>query len=166
MQEMSSSAWERRGSSVVFDKTTLGRLIQDQAMVSLRDAMTWMNSWPATPPNGASTVIVAGLEACLDLDTPRDAELWLQNRVKPFIEEFQRHWDQCGLVFGFGVSGSAFSVTSADEEVVFTRSDNKEVHLSYALWNGSSTLNVTRLVRPGDRPGEQVTIGYYVRRIS
>jgi hypothetical protein len=163
---MSSSAWQRRGSSVVFDKVTLGELIQNQAMVSLREALGWMKSWPEASPGSAHTVIVVGLEACLDLDSPKSVETWLQTHIKPFIEEFQRHWDQCGLVFGFGVSDKAFTVTSADEEVVFTRSDHKEVRLSYALWNGSSTLNVTRLIRQGDRAGEPVTVGYHVRRIS
>ncbi len=166
MLEMSSSAWMRRGSGVVFDKKTLGRLIQEQGIISLREALRWMKFWPANPPNGAATVVVSGLEACLDIGSPAEAETWLQTRIKPFIEEFQRHWDQCGLVFGFGVSGKAFTVTSADEEVEFTRNDRKKLRLSYALWNGSSTLNVTRLVRDGDRPGEQVTVGYHVQRIS
>lgn len=166
MQEMSSSAWKRRGSSVVFDKQTLGQLIEEQGIVSLREALAWMTLWPASPPNDARTVVVSGLEACLDIGTPKEAEARLQQRIKPFIEEFQRRWDQCGLVFGVGVSGNSFTVMSADEEIEFTRSDHKKVRLSYALWNGSSTLNVTRLFREGDRPGEQITVGYYVQRIS
>ena len=111
-------------------------------------------------------MVVSGLEVCLDIGTPTEAEARLRERIKPFIEGFQRHWDQCGLVFGVGVSGKSFTVVPTDEEIEFTRSDHKKVRLSYALWNGSSTLNVTRLFREGERPGEQITVGYYVQRIS
>jgi hypothetical protein len=38
MREMSSSSWLRRGSSIVFDHSTLGPLIAGGALVSLRKA--------------------------------------------------------------------------------------------------------------------------------
>ena len=49
MQDMSSSAWNRRGSSVVFDPLPLGPLIEAGALVSMREALRWMNDWPAEP---------------------------------------------------------------------------------------------------------------------
>ena len=53
MRDMSSSAWLRRGSSIVFDRLTLGPLIGGGALVSMREALGWMNAWPAEPPGTA-----------------------------------------------------------------------------------------------------------------
>lgn len=47
---MSSSSWLRRGSSTVFDRHTLGPLIGSGTLVSLREALRWMNGWPSDPP--------------------------------------------------------------------------------------------------------------------
>jgi len=166
MREMSSSAWLRRGSSIVFDKHSLGPLITDVCLVSLRKALSWTKAWPARPPNDGQTVLVGGLETCLEVFSPEDAEAFLRNRVKPLVLEFQSHWDQRGLVFGFGKSAKAFVVTPSDEEVLFIRQDQQRVRLSYSLWDGSATMNVTRLVRDDRETGKRVTIGYHVPRIS
>lgn len=166
MREMSSSAWLRRGSSIVFDKHSLGPLITDGCLVSLREALSWMKSWPAQPPDDRQTVLVGGLETCLEVFSPEDAEAFLRNRIKPFVLEFQSRWDQRGLVFGFGTPEKSFEVTASQEEVLFLRRDRKRVRLSYSLWDGSATMNVTRLVRDDGQTGKRVTLGYYVPRIS
>lgn len=166
MREMSSSAWLRRGSSIVFDKQSLGPLISSGSLISIREALSWMKAWPTEPPSGSRTVLVGGLETCLEVLTSQDAERFLREPVKAFILQFQERWDQVGLVFGFGTSPSSFEVTSAEEEIIFRRRGGERVRLSYFMWDGSSTLNLTRLVRDGDQPGKQVTVGYHVLRIS
>jgi len=92
--------------------------------------------------------------------------LFLSERIKPFILAFQDHWDQVGLVFGFGTSPRSFHVTLADEEILFLRRGGERIRLSSCMWDGSARLNVARLVRNGERPGTQVTVGYHVLRIS
>jgi len=164
MRDMSSSAWLRRGSSIVFDRVTLGPLIGEAALVSLREALRWMNAWPAEPPGNGRTVLVCGIETFLDIMEPIEAQNFLKSRVKPFVEEFQARWDQRGLVFGFGTHERAFEVSASDEEVLFIRRDGERVRLSYSLWDGSATMNVMRLIR--DEQGKSVTVGYYVARIS
>ncbi|WP_413894508.1 hypothetical protein, partial [Candidatus Skiveiella danica] len=59
-----------------------------------------------------------------------------------------------------------FEETSLEEEVLFRRRDRKQVRLSEGLWDGSATVNMKRVVREGDQPGEEVIVGYYVARIS
>ncbi|MBC7342270.1 MAG: hypothetical protein H5U02_07440 [Clostridia bacterium] len=166
MREMSSSAWLRRGSSVVFDKYILGRLIEAASLVSLRQALGWLKAWPVEPPDGRNTLLVSGLETVLEVLDPADAEAFLRKRVKPLILEFQYRWEQCGLVFGFVAPERSFEVTVADEEVLFVRRDGERVHLSFALWDGSATLDVTRLVREEAQTGKRITVGYHVARIS
>jgi hypothetical protein len=121
MREMSSSAWLRRGSSIVFDKHSLGELITEGCLISLREALSWMKAWPSQAPGQGQTVLVGGLEACLEVMPQEDAEAFLRNRVKPLVLEFQSRWDQRGLVFGFGTPEWSFQVTAAREEVLFLR---------------------------------------------
>jgi len=123
-----------------------------------------MNAWPAEPPGNGQTVLVCGMETLLDVMEPAAAQNFLKSRVKPFVQEFQAHWDQRGLVFGFGTHERSFELTASDEEVLFIRRDGERVRLSYSLWDGSATMNVARLIR--DEQGKSITVGYYVARIS
>ena len=164
MREMSSSAWLRRGSSIVFDRFTLGPLIGGGALVSMREALGWMNAWPAEPPGNGQTVLVCGIETFLDVMEPAEAQNFLKNRVNPFVQEFQARWDQRGLVFGFGTHERSFEVTPSEEEVLFIRRNGERVRLSSSLWNGGATMNIARLVRY--EQGKRITVGYYVLHIS
>lgn len=164
MRDMSSSAWLRRGSSIVFDRLTLGPLIGGGALVSMREALGWMHAWPAEPPGNGQTVLVGGIETFLDVMGSAEAQEFLKNRVNPFVQEFQARWDQRGLVFGFGTHEKSFELTASDEEVLFIRRDGEQVRLSYSLWDGSATMNLARLIR--DERGNRITVGYYVLRVS
>lgn len=164
MRDMSSSAWLRRGSSIVFDRFTLGSLIGWGGLVSMREALRWMNAWPAEPPGNGQTVLVCGIETFLDVMEPDDAQDFLKSRIKPFVQEFQARWDQRGLVFGFGTHERSFELTASDEEILFVRRDGERVRLSYSLWDGSATINVAHLIR--EEHGKSITVGYYVARIS
>ena len=164
MRDMSSSAWNRRGSSVVFDPLPLGPLIEAGALVSMREALRWMNDWPAQPPVNSRTVLVCGIETFLEVMKPEEAEMFLKSRVKMFVQEFQDRWGQRGVVFGFGAREGSFELTASDEEVLFIRRDRERVRLSNSLWDGSATMNMTRLIR--DEQGKNVTFGYHVARIS
>lgn len=164
MREMSSSAWLRQGSSLVFDKESLSPLIGSYSLISLRQALSWMQSWPSQLPGNRDTVLIGGLETILQVLPPLEAEDFLRTCVKSFLMEARDRWDRCGLVFGFGSPERAFVITPTDEEVIFIRGDREQIRLSYALWDGTATLNVTRLIRDD---GENSTIiGYHVPRIS
>jgi hypothetical protein len=165
MNEMSSTRWLYQGSSVVFDKASLGPLITQNCMISLREALGWLNNWPDEPQGTGQTVLVAGLEVYLDLMDTVDAEDLLRKRIKPFILEFQSRWDQCGLVFGFSQM-EKFKTNTSDEEVLFQRKDRSQVRFSRYLWDGNATLDVWCL-KDSEATGTSVpTIGYHVRRIS
>jgi hypothetical protein len=164
MRDMSSSAWLRRGSAIVFDRFTLGPLISGGTLVSMREALRWMHAWPAEPPGNGQTVLVCGIETFLDVMEPAEAQNFLRNRVNPFVQEFQARWDQLGLVFGFGTHERSFELTASDEEVLFIRRDGERVRLSYSLWEGSATMNLARLIRA--EQGKRIMVGYYVARIS
>jgi hypothetical protein len=165
MREMSSTGWQRRGSSVIFDRDTLAPLIDNKNIISLRTALGWMQQWPDKPPFTGTACLVCGLETVIDLLEPGDAEQFLRTRIRPLIQEFQAKWDQLGLIFGFSSSLHSFHETTADEDVVWKRHDQSKIHLSRYLWNGSSTLNLARIISE-DPHKNNITVGYHVQRIS
>ena len=69
------------------------------------------------------------------------------------------------MVFGFSSHPNAFEVTVLEEELLFRRRDRKTVRLSDGLWDGSAAFDLKRVNRQGEEGGE-VTVGYYVDRIS
>ena len=164
MQDMTSSMWRRKGSSLVFHQDLLGPLISADCLVSLRQALGWIGNWPADAPGDGNTVLVAGLEAVLEVMKPEEAEDFLRGRVRELIHEFQRHWDQRGLVFGFGCSHKQFEQDAFDH-VLFKGPGNRVMRLSESLWNGSATHDMYRIMTTNadgkDEPG-----GFHVRRLS
>jgi hypothetical protein len=166
MEEIESTVWHRRGSSIVWDSATLAPFLADGCLVSLREVLGWRKTWPAASPAGNHTILVGGLEACLELLAPTEAENFLRQEVKPLIREFQRRWDSHGLVFGFGASEGAFRVDAVSEEIQFVRRDQTAVRLSFAMWDGSTGLQLSRLVQTSSAAKGSATIGYYVPRIS
>jgi hypothetical protein len=165
MIDMSSTAWRRRGSSVVFDKGLLGPLISEGCLVSLREALSWVRAWPSDPPAGHSTVLVGGLETCLEVLPPAEGEDFLRRRLRRFLKEFQAQWDQTGLVFGFGCSPKRFALDSY-ENVLFALPGGTQIRLSENLWNGAALHDLTRLVTIDPQTHQQGTGGYYVRHLS
>lgn len=166
MQEIDGTVWHRRGSSIVWDSAALAPLLAKNCLVSLREVLSWRKAWPAAFPTKNSAVLVGGLEACLELLEPVEAENFLRQQVKPLIREFQRRWDSHGLVFGFGASEGAFRVDAVNEEIRFVRRNQTAVRLSFAMWDGSTGLQLSRLVQPFGATKSGTTIGYYVPRIS
>lgn len=161
MRDMSSSSWLRQGSSIVFDRDKLGPLITSGCLISLREAFSWLDNWPDAPANNGDTVLVGGLETCLELLTARDAEEFIRGDIRKFIVQFQSRWDRRGLVFGFSTPAK-IALRVSDDEVLF-KSGKKEIRLSHALWNGTSTIDVARIVADDN---SENTLGYHVRRIS
>jgi hypothetical protein len=134
-------------------------------MVSLRGALGWMDSWPASVPGNQSTVLVVGLEACLEVMNSVDAEGFLRGRIKPYVMEFQSRWDATGLVFGFGCPASRFRVDTF-ENVLFKCLGGCEVRVSDFLWNGSSKRDMFQIMVTNPQTNRNELGGFYVRHLS
>jgi hypothetical protein len=165
MREMNATTWRRRGSSVVYHKCMLGPLIASGCLISLREALGWMRTWPKRPPGDGPTVLIAGLEACLEVLSAPDGEEFLRHRIKPFIQEFQSQWDQCGLVFGFGCSPKRFRVDPHDD-VLFSVPGSGELRFSASLWNGAARQDMYHLLVTDPDSKQPASGGFYVRRLS
>jgi hypothetical protein len=166
MDIISNTVWQRRGSSVIFDQKSLGRFIREEAVISLRQALFWMNGLPFAPPVSGRTILISGLETLIETLPPDEAEDFLTRRVRPLIIQIQNSWTDCGVLFGFSAHEKAFEETALDEEVLFRRRDRHIIRLSESLWDGSASLNMKRITREADDTEKNLTVGYYVARIS
>ena len=77
MESISSTVWQRKGSSIIFDQDVLGKFISQGAVISLRIALGWMNKIPAHPPVTGKTIVISGLETIVETLPPEDAEEFL-----------------------------------------------------------------------------------------
>ncbi len=166
MENISNTVWQRKGSSVIFDQDSLGEFIAEGAVISLRQALTWLKGLPLTPPVPGRTILISGLETVLETLLPVEADEFLVKRIRPLLLELQAHWTDFGIVFGFSSHEKAFTETVLEEEVLFRRHDRKEIRLSQGLWDGTATMNMQRVVCEAHKSGKETKVGYYVPRIS
>ena len=163
MDNMTSSAWQRRGTSIIFDRESLADFIADDRIIPLRQALAWLRGCPAEAPG--RTIVIAGLESVLETAEPEQAEAFLRNRMQALARTLQAIWPECGLVFGFAAPAGAFVESGMDEAVRFRLRNRREVRLSEALWGGTEAVDMRRLVRENARNKEEI-IGYHVARLS
>jgi hypothetical protein len=167
MLEMTSQAWQRSGSSIVWSPGLLGPLITGGEAVSLHRVLGWMKGgFPQVPPGDRKTVLVGGLQTVIETaGSPAAAYEWLRRNILPLVRAFQAHWDHVGLVFGMDGPDKLFCLNEADDLVYFGRGKdrNEKVKLTLGIWNGAATgagayqLLVT---------GKKEVGGYYVQRVS
>lgn len=159
-----SRMWLTRGSSVIFDKVMLGPLLSAGALISLREALSWLRSWPSAPPHGGKTVLVGGLDTVLEVLPVQDAEDFVRRNIRPLIAEFQNHWTECGLVFGLNTPAQRIREDPVSEMVYFETRNDERICLSTELWNGSAVTDMRRLMRTDRAAGQKVCGGYYAPR--
>jgi hypothetical protein len=90
MRQTLDTVWQRRGTSWIWDEEARNQVCAASEVWSLRQLLRAVGHWPEDlPSNDNSTLVVAGLEGCLDLLTPEDAEAWLGDVIKDAILSFQ-----------------------------------------------------------------------------
>jgi hypothetical protein len=169
MKDMTSKAWQRSGSSVIWSPELLGPLVLGNDAVPMRVALGWMKlGFPESPPGGQSTVLVGGLQTVLESFPSRETEtafLWLRQNIKPLVRAFQSHWGSVGLAFAMDGPDKLFNFNEADELVYFGRAKDRsdQLKLTLGTWNGAATgEGAFRLLVPETNE----LGGYYVKHLS
>lgn len=100
MREIDDDVWKRRGFSVLWDARVLGGLSPDTSSIrSLRWLFCIKGDWPDDLPySDGQALVITGLEGCLDRLSPADAATWLEDKLRPLLLGFQRHYDDAALV--------------------------------------------------------------------
>jgi hypothetical protein len=117
MKTLRDTVWQRRGVSWLWDAEALSKITKAQEVWSMRQFLLSVERWSEDlPSNNGKTLVVAGLEGCLDILTPHEAENWLADHVKTAILSFQDFWEgQAALVFWLpGATGRLITNPATD----------------------------------------------------
>lgn len=121
MKQLHDTVWQRRGVSWVWEAEALAQVCVVSEVWSLREFLRAVGQWPEDlPSNNGDTMVVAGLEGCLDLLSLSDAEIWLSDKVKEAILSFQDAYDgQAALVFWLPGGSGRITIHSATDAVLW-----------------------------------------------
>jgi|WetSurSiteA1Bulk_404760.scaffolds.fasta_scaffold00219_6 hypothetical protein len=121
MRTLRDNVWQRCGISWIWDALALSQVTQVDAVFSLRQFLQTVGHWSDDlPSNNGNTLVVAGLDACLDLLIPNEAEQWLDSVIKPAILSFQDHYQSDGaLVFWLPSAQGRIKANSATDAITW-----------------------------------------------
>jgi len=119
MRQLLDTMWQRRGTSWLWDEEARNQICLAGEVWSLRQFLRARGNWPdELPRNGGRTLVVAGLDGRLDLLTPTDAEVWLDDSIKPAVLSFQDEYEgEAALVFWLPRGHHRLKAHAATDEV-------------------------------------------------
>jgi hypothetical protein len=172
MKTINTDTWTRRGINFLWDEEAFARIATPAQVVSFRAACQLARSWKEDlPANGGRALAVAGLDVCLDLMSPSDAEVWIGEVLRPFIWSFQAEYDGEGsLVFWIPSGKQRISMNAASEQYYWRCAPpfkDQSLEFGRLLLSGAES-DLARILKPHgsqdpDGPG---WIGLYQPRIS
>ncbi|WP_171230679.1 hypothetical protein [Ruegeria sp. HKCCA4008] len=157
MKQLLDSVWLRRGVSWIWDDDAFARIAKAQEVVSLRQLIRLNGSWPDDlPSNGGDTLVVAGLDACIDLMSPADADAWLSGELKTAILSFQDEYDgQAALIFWLPNGQRRFQIDLATDAVRWRCSapnSGNQIDFGRILWGEAREYPQEILLSPDGKP--------------
>ena len=136
-----NQGWSRRGFALLWCTDTLAAICQPAEVVSLRQFFAMVDGWPEDLPSaGGDTLVVAGLEGCLDALDASDAERWIETDLRPAILSFQDEFQgQAGLVLWLPSGRNRISMRGASEAYYYRHrsAGEEDLHIGRLLWSGA-----------------------------
>lgn len=173
MKILQGDVWKRRGVSLLWGGETLSALAQPHSVVTIRQFFALVGNWPGELPcNDGNTLVVAGLEGCIDLLEPADAESWTKSELLPAVLAFQDEYGvEAALVFWMPTGKNRVKMNRATEAYSWVCSaphSNQHIDLGRILWAGAET-DVGRIMDAGcinSDPDGPAWIGLHHPRLS
>jgi hypothetical protein len=139
MKQLLDTVWQRRGVSWIWDDEALNKIAKSGEVLSLRRLLRFDGQWPDDlSSNNGSTMVVAGLDACLDLLSPEDADAWLAGELKHAILSFQDFYQgDAALVFWLPAGQRRVYVQTASDAVVWrcgAPHGDRQIDFGRLLW--------------------------------
>ena len=139
MKQLLDSVWQRRDVSWIWDDEALNKIARPGEVLSLRQMLRFEGQWPDDlPSNNGSTMVVAGLDACLDLLSPEEADAWLGSELKHAILSFQDAYQgDAALVFWLPAGQRRIHVQTASDAVVWrcgAPNGDRQIDFGRLLW--------------------------------
>ncbi len=139
MKQLLDTVWQRRGVSWIWDDEALNMIAKPGEVLSLRQLLRADCHWPDDlPSNNGRTMVVAGLDACLDLLSPDDVDAWLAADLKHVILSFQDFYQgDAALVFWLPSGQRRIHVQTASDAVVWrcgAPNGDRQIDFGRLLW--------------------------------
>ncbi len=166
MRQLLDTVWQRQGLSWIWDEDARNQICQASEVWSLRQLLRAQGSWPDDlHSNEGETLVVGGLESCLDLLEPVEAENWLAEQLKSALLSFQDFYSgQASLVFWLPSGQNRLKVHPATSAVTWECSAphrGKTLDFGRVLWGEAREYPQEILLQSGGKPA-----GLYHRRIT
>lgn len=150
MKVLQGDAWKRRGVSLLWGGAALSALARPHDVFSIRQFFAMVGKWPDDLPcNGGDTLVVAGLEGCVDLMDPTEAEAWMKSDLLPAVLAFQDEYSlEAALVFWLPTGKNRVKMSRATEAYSWVCSaphGNQRLDLGRILWAGAD-VDVARII--------------------
>jgi hypothetical protein len=156
MRQLLDTMWQRRGTSWLWDEEARNQICLAGEVWSLRQFLRAKANWPdELPSNGGRTLVVAGLDGSLDLLAPTDAEVWLDDSIKPAVLSFQDEYEgEAALVFWLPGGHYRLKAHAATDEVgwVCLAPHGHQIDFGRILWGQANDYPQEILLRNGGRP--------------
>jgi len=158
--------WRSQGISILWDDRALREICTNHdEVVSLRQFMQfWQHGWPDDlPSGGGDTLVVAGLDACIDSLSPEKGVEWLENYLYKGSLTFQQNFEeQAALVFWMPEGKNRVQANALGDSYYWLcdgEYQHESIPLSRCIYNGAEK-NAQPIMFGGS------IVGLYIRRIS
>ncbi len=157
MRQLLDTGWQRQGTSWIWDEEARNHVCTASEVYSLRQFLRTSDNWPDDlPSNEGRTLVVAGLEAGLDLLTPQDGEAWLGSTIKGAILSFQSFYEgQAALVFWLPLGNARLSTNTATDAVTWSCEvpyRGTQLDFGRLLWGKPNGYPREILLKEGSKP--------------
>jgi hypothetical protein len=157
MKQLLDTVWQRRGISWLWDDEALSKIAAPGEVLSLRQLLRSDGHWPDDPPsNNGRSVVVAGLDAYLDLVSPNEADAWLSGELKHVILSFQDGYQgDVALIFWLPGGQRRIRIETASDAVTWrcgAPHGDCEVDFGRLLWGEAREYPKQIVLTEGTRP--------------
>lgn len=157
MKQMLDTVWQRRGVSWIWDNDAFASVATAAEVFSLRQLIRASKDWPDDlPSNDGKTLVVAGLDACLDLLSPTDAADWLNSEIKSAVLSFRDFYtDGAALIFWLPTSQRRLTIAPATDAVQWRCAAphaDEQIEFGRLLWGAAWDYPKEIILAQGGKP--------------
>lgn len=144
MRIVEGDVWKRRGLTLLWGPDDLSSLAKPVEVKSIRELISFARAWPEElPSNAGQTLVVAGVEGCLDCLSPDDAGAWIENDLRPALLSFQEEYEgQAALVLWLPTGQRRVTMNRASESYSWKCNApfaGREIEFGRILWGGAES---------------------------
>lgn len=155
MRLVQDKSWSHRGLSLLWSPELLSEIAKPEEVLSIRSFFELAREWPEDLPSGGGrTLVVAGVEGCVDVLPPAEAEIWLEEELRPRMLDFQEEYEsQMALVLWLPAGRDRVRMTRASESYLWHCAPpwaSQAIPLGRILWGGAES-DVGRILDPNEK---------------